>query len=397
MPKTCLMTRRTACALASTFFLPMSIASRVSAQQAPIRIGILSTFSGGFSSANQVYHATIKAFQKLHGDTAGGRPFEFIFRDDTGLAPETARRLAQELIIGEHVDFLVGFTFSPNAAAVSEISTQSKVPVLITNASTTNLMAKAPYMARFSYTQGQLTTALAAWALKNKIKSVYNVFLDFSTGYEAKTDFTNAFTAGGGKIVGEVAFPLSTLDFSTYVQKARDAQPEAVFTFLATAGHGFLKAFHDAGLSRSGMRVLGTGDLVAEDLLPSIGEYADGVITAMNYSYAHNSRLNREVIAAVKAADPTAPPFSFSAAALWDTLTAIYRVADAQKGALDPDKTMALIKGMAFESPRGPIRIDPDTRDIIQNIYIRRTQQQNGNWTSVEIDTFPMVKDPIER
>jgi branched-chain amino acid transport system substrate-binding protein len=375
----------------------MSLASRVGAQQPPIRIGLISTFSGGFSSANQVYHATIKAFQKLHGNTAGGRSFEFIYRDDTGLAPETARRLAQELIIGEHVDFLVGFTFSPNAAAVSELSTQSKVPVLITNASTTNLMAKAPYMARFSYTQGQLTTALASWALKNKIKSVYNVFLDFSTGHEAKDLFTNAFTAGGGKIVGEVGFPLSTLDFTTYVQRVHDAQPEAVFAFLATAGRGFLKAFRDAGLNRSGIRVLGTGDLVAEDLLPSIGEYADGVITAMNYSYAHNSSLNRAVIAAVMAADPTTPPFSFSAAALWDVLTAIYRVVDVQKGSLDPDKTMALLKGIAFESPRGPIRIDPDTRDIVQNIYIRRTQLQNGNWTSVEIDTFPMVKDPIER
>jgi branched-chain amino acid transport system substrate-binding protein len=390
------MSRRAACALTSSLLFPLSFASRLSAQQPPIRIGLISTLSGAFANANELYQATVKAFQHVHGESAGGRRVEVIFRDDTGIAPETARRLAQELIIGEHVDFLVGFTFSPNAAAVRDISTQSKVPVLITNASTTNLLANAPYMSRFSYTQGQLTSIMAAWALKNKIKRIYNVFLDFSTGYEAKADFSKTFTAGGGVIVGEVAFPISTIDFSTYVQRVHDAAPEAVFAFLATAGRGFLKAFHDAGLHKSGIRVIGTGDLVTENLLPSIGEYADGVITAMNYSDTHNSALNRSVIAAVKAADPSVPPFSFTSAALWDALTAIYRVVDAQKGSLDPDKTMALIKGMSFESPRGPIRIDPDTRDIVQNIYIRRTQLLDGKWANVEIDTFLNVKDPVE-
>ncbi len=366
------------------------------AQQQPIRIGVLATLSGPFAGAAKLAMAVNAAFLKMHGDTVAGRKVELIYRDDTGLAPDVARRLAQELIVGSHVDFIIGLTFSPNATAVGDVSTQGKTPVLITNASATDLMAKFPYMARFSYTQGQLSSSLAKWALKNKIDRVYSVYLDFSTGVDAKTGFRKVFTAGGGQIVGESSFPITTGDFSTYVQKVKDAHPQAVFVFLATAGRGFLKAFRDAGLDKAGIKVLGTGDLVAEESLTGMGALADGVITAMNYSNAHESKLNRDVIEAVKAADPSAPPLDFGGVADWDALTAIYNVIEAEKGTLNLDKTMSLLRGMHFESPRGPIAIDAQTRDIVQNIYIRRTQPRDGRRQNIESETYQQVKDPYE-
>jgi branched-chain amino acid transport system substrate-binding protein len=391
---------RNVCLALAVLLLPLaSGTSAATAQQPPrpIRIGVVSTFSGSFADAGKLQQATVAAFQKVHGDTVAGRKVEVIYRDDGGIAPDTARRLAQELVVGEHVDYLMGLVFSPNAVAVGDVSTQAKVPTLITNASQSNLMAKFPYMARFSYSQGQLTSTIAAYALKHNIKSVYNVYLDFSTGVDAKNSFTKAFTAGGGAIVGEVSFPITTGDFSTYVQKIKDAHPQAVFAFLATAARGFLKSFRDAGLSKAGVKVLGTGDMVAEESLNAMGELADGAITVMNYSHVHDSKLNRQVIDAVRAQDPSAPPFDFGAVATWDAMTAIYKTIEAQKGQLDPDRTMALLKGMKFETPRGPIAIDPQTRDIVQNIYVRRTGQRGGAWANVEIETFPQVKDPYEK
>ncbi len=387
--------RRTACGLLAAPFVALAAGRPVRAEAGPIRVGVVATLSGSFANSAKLYQACVSAFQKTHGTSVGGRTVEVIFRDDTGLAPDTARRLAQELVVGEGVSFLAGVTFSPNALAVGDVSTKAKVPLLITNASASNLIANIPYAIRLSYTQGQLTSALAAWALKNGITSVYNVFLDYSTGIDAKTGFSKAFTDGGGKVVGEVSFPISTGDFTTYVERVKDAKPQAVFVFLATAGRGFLKAFRDAGLDKAGIRVLGTGDLVAEEMLPAIGEFADGAITAMNYSHEHPSALNRQVIATVDA-DPGTPPLDFGGVAAWDAMTAIYKAIDAQRGGVDPDKTIAFFKGMKFESPRGPIAIDPATRDIVQNIYIRRTQQRNGTWTNVEIETIPHVRDPLE-
>jgi branched-chain amino acid transport system substrate-binding protein len=371
--------------------------SRAVAQSTPIRIGFVSTLSGAFTDAGKLQQTTVAAFQKLHGDTVAGRKVEIIWRDDGGLAPDTARRLAQELVVGQKVDFLIGLVFSPNAVAVGDVSTQAKVPTFITNASTSNLMAKFPYMARFSYSQGQLTSTIARYALKQKLASIFLVYLDYSTGVDAKTLFSNVYTAGGGSVAGETSFPISTGDFSTYVQKVKDAKPQAIFAFLSVAGRGFLKAFKDAGLDKAGVKVLATGDLVAEESLRGIGEFADGAITVMNYSHTHDSKLNRQVIAAVQAQDPSAPPFDFGACATWDAMTAAYRAIEAQKGQLDPDKTMAVVRGLAFESPRGPIVIDAQTRDIVQNMYIRRTQLRDGQWANVEIDTFAFVKDPVEK
>jgi branched-chain amino acid transport system substrate-binding protein len=368
-----------------------------SADAPPLRVGFIATFSGGFTQAGKSSDAAVAAFIKEHGDSVAGRKLVIIKRDDGGNAPDTAKRLAQELIIADHVDFLMGLTFSPNAKAVGDVSTSAKMPVFITNAASNGILEPNPYLARFSYTEGQLTQPLAQWALKNNIKNVYAIYLDYATGIDAAAGFAAAFTAGGGKIAGEVRVPLSAQDFSAYVQRIRDAHPQAVFAFLTVSGGPFLKAWDAAGGAQSGIKILATGDLTAESSLPGLGDSALGVITAMNYSATHDSALNRQLTRDMHAVDPSIDSPDFGSVATYDALQAIYKVTAAQNGSLDPDKTMALVKGLKLESPRGPIQIDPQTRDIVQNIYVRRVDKVDGKYQNTEIATYPMVKDPLEK
>ena len=388
--------KRSLNAVAAACVAALLASSTAGADQPPLRIGFVATFSGGFTQAGKNSDAAIAAFMKEHGDSVAGRKVVIVKRDDGGPAPDNAKRLAQELILGEGVDYLMGLTFSPNAKAVGEISTAAKKPVFITNAAANGILEPNPYMARFSYTEGQLTTPLAQWALKNNIKSVYAIYLDYATGIDAAAGFTRAFTAGGGKVIGEERVPISAVDYSAYVQRIKDAAPQAVFCFLTVSGGTFLKAFDAAGLQGS-IKVLGTGDMVAESSLPAMGDDANGVITAMNYAASHNSDLNRTFARDMHAFDASIDQPDFGSVATYDALSAIYKVVAAQNGGTDPDRTMALLRGMKLDSPRGPIQIDPQTRDIVQNIYIRRTERVNGRMQNTEIATYPMVRDPLEK
>ena len=363
----------------------------------PLKLGLISTLSGNFTQSAKTADATIAAFMKEHGDTVAGRKVVIIKRDDGGNAPDTAKRIAQELIVNDKVDFLMGLVFSPNAKAVGDVSTSAKKPTFITNAAANGILEPNPYMARFSYTEGQLTTPLAEWALKNKIRSVYMIELDYATGIDAGSGFSRVFTAGGGKIVGEARVPLNAQDFSAYVQRIKEAKPQAVFAFLSVSGGPFLRAWDTAGGRTSGIRLLATGDLTIETALPAYGDAALGLITSMNYAQSHKSRLNDQLTRDVHAIDPTLDGTDFAGVAQYDILSAIYRVVAAQNGNVDPDKTMQLIRGMKIESPRGPIEIDPQTRDIVQTIYIRRVDKVDGKYQNTELAAYPNVRDPIEK
>jgi branched-chain amino acid transport system substrate-binding protein len=363
----------------------------------PVRVGMITTLSGPFTQSGKAGNAAIAAFFREHGTTAAGRKIEIIERDDGGNAPDVAKRLAQELIVSDHVDFLMGLVFSPNAKAVGDISTSAKKPTFIINAAAYGLLEPNPYMARFSYTLGQQTAPLAQWALKNNIKNVYTVVLDYSAGIDAANSFQTAFTAGGGKIAGELHIPQNSQDFSAYIQRIKEAKPQAIFAFLSVSGGPFLKAWDAAGGPATGTKILATGDLTNETLLPADGDSALGVITAMNYSASHDSKLNRDLTRDMRAADASVESPDFASVATYDALHAIYDVINAQKGNLDPDKTMQLVRGMKLDSPRGPIEIDAHTRDIVQNIYIRRVEKRDGKLINNEIAIFPHVRDPIEK
>jgi branched-chain amino acid transport system substrate-binding protein len=363
-----------------------------------VKVGVIYSYSGSTASAGKTFDAAIATWVKLHGDIAGGHKIELIKRDDTGIAPDTARRIAQELIVQDKVDLLAGVTFTPNAIAVAGVSTQAKKPLFIVNAATSGIIAKHPYSARFGFTTAQTTVPFAQWAAKSGIKTAYAMFQDYGPGIDAGAAFASAFTAAGGKMLGEVRVPLNNSDFTAYVQRVKDAKPDAMYVFLNAGGaaQSLLRACRDAGFARAGIKVLAAGDLVAENNLPGVGEVAEGLITSLNYSANHGSRLNRDFVAAFTSIDPSLLP-DFGAAAAYDVMNAIYRVVEAQKGFIDPDRTMELVRGMRFESPRGPIEIDPETRDVIQNVYIRRTERRGTKLVNVEFATIPMVRDPNER
>lgn len=364
------------------------------ADQPPLKIGVIFTFSGGGPPIGKALDAAIAAYQTTHGDSVAGRKIVFVRRDDGGVAPELAKRLATELIVNENVDALYGFMFSPNAIAAGSVSTQAKKPVFITNAATSGILAPNPYMARFSFTEAQVAAPLGQWAAAHGIKTVYGVFLDYGSGHEAMDAFAKAFTAGGGTMLGTVAVPMSNMNYAAYIQRVKDAHPNAVFAFVGpqAGGEPFMKAYEDGGCAAAGIKLLATNDLVLDENMPAFGDGIIGAITSANYSSSMDTPVNKAFVKAYEAAYGAPQLPDFSAVAAYDALDAIYHAVAAQHGGFDPDKTMELIKGLKLASPRGPIVIDPLTRDIVQNIYIQRTEKHGSSYVNVPIDTIPMVK-----
>ncbi len=372
------------------------LAGRATAQTAPFRIGFMGSYTGISASSGPEFDTAIQLVLRERGDTIAGRKVEILKRDSTGPAPDVTRRLAQEFIVRDKVDIIAGIDFTPNALAAASISTQAKMPVFIVNAATTGILAKAPYMARFGFTTAQVATPLAGWCYRSGLRRMFILATDYGPGVEASTVFAKAFTALGGTIVGNIGVPLNSPDFSSYVQRVGDVKPEAVFVFTPAGEQPIilLKALRDSGLLAGGMKFIATGDLTEERVLDQLGDAALGAVTGFHYSEAHDSPKNRAFVKAFYELAPSGVRPNFVACCTYDVFNAVYNVAEAQGGNIDPDKTMALVKGMAFESPRGPVVINAATRDISQNIYIRRVERVAGKLQNVEIETVPMVAAP---
>jgi branched-chain amino acid transport system substrate-binding protein len=261
-------------------------------------------------------------------------------------------------------------------------------------------MKDAPYLSRYGMTSGQLTSPLALYAYTHNMKNMYTLESDYSTGIDAGDSFTKAFTALGGKITGDVRPPLFSKDFTAYIQRIKDAnpKPDAVFAFIPS-GSGpaqFMRTWKEMGLDAKGITLIGEGGLVGEDDLLAIGDAAQGLITSFHYSAIHPSALNARFVNDYLAVSGQGIRPDYAALAAYDALAAIYKVVELQGGKVDPDRTMQLVRGLKMESPRGPIMIDPKTRDIDQNIYIRRTERKGGRMVNTELETYKMVKDPLE-
>ena len=363
------------------------------AEQAPLRIGLVYCFSGPFAVAGAQVDAAITLFMKRHGDVVAGRKVEIVRRDTTGPAPDVARRLAGELVTREKVDILTGVDFTPNAVALAAVSTEAKIPVFSMNAGSSVFLPKAPYGARFSFSVPQLAMPLASWAASNGIKTVYSLVADYSPGLDGEKAFQGEFKRAGGLIVGSVRVPLNNPDFGSYLQRIREAKPDAVFVFLPSGGGDlpvlFLKAFNEAGLAASGIKIIGTGE-TDEVSIDALGDAALGMVTASHYSAAHDSELNKTFVRDFEASTGGKQRVSFAAVAAYDTMAAIYKLAEAQGGRLDAEKTAELVKGFKLDSPRGPIEID-GSRDIVQTIYIRRVERRNGRLENIEFSSIPNV------
>jgi branched-chain amino acid transport system substrate-binding protein len=362
-----------------------------------VKVGVINTYSGPLAAPGEQMDRGIKLYVKLHEkELPPGVTIELIRRDDTGPNPEVAKRLAQELITRDKVQLLTGVVYTPNALAIAPLLTEAKVPLVIMNAGTSMITTKSPYIARVSFTLWQSSYPLGTWAAGHGIKSVYTLVSDYGPGIDAEAALTKGLTEGGGTVAGSVRMPLTTPDFVPFLQRAKDAKPDAVFCFVPAAKEAtaFMKAFGDLGLRSAGIKLIGPGDITTDEELPGMGDVAVGTITMHHYSAVGDRPANKAFVAAYKAEFGAKEEPSFVAADSYDGMAAIYAVVIAQKGKIDPDKTMELLKGWKYDSPRGPIMIDPETRDIVQNEYLRRVDKVNGQLQNTEIETIPMVRDP---
>jgi branched-chain amino acid transport system substrate-binding protein len=381
-------------------YLPIAtallLAAPASAAEAPIKIGVIAEFSGPFAAYGKQIHGGIKAYLQQHGDSCGGRKIEILLKDATGPAPEVAKRLAQDLVTQDKVDFLAGFGLTPNALAVAPLATQAKTPMIVMNAASSVITTKSRYVARVSMTLPQVTAPMAQWAAKNGIRKVYSIVSDYAPGIDAETTFAKTFQAQGGEVVGSVRVPLKNPDFAPFVQRAKDARPQAVFIFVPAGEQGiaFVKAFTERGLREAGIKLIGSGDVVDDDVLEAMGDATLGVITTHHYSAAHDSPENAAFKKAYAEANGSSSRPNFMAVAGYDGMAAIYAVAKKLEGKIDADLAMAALKGLALQSPRGPIHIDPETRDIVQTVYVRKVERTKAGLYNVEFDRFPDVKDP---
>ncbi len=374
--------------LAALVFCPC-MPTTASAQQ-PLKVGLITPMTGAMASTGRQVSAAVKLYIAEHGDVVAGRKIEVLLRDDTN-APETTKRYAQELVTNDHAEILTGFGLTPLAFAAAPIATAAKVPMIIMSAGTLVIPEKSPYIIRTSFALPQNTAPIAIWAAKNKIKKVFTLVSDYAPGLDSEKTFKSVFIANGGEIVGEARVPVQNPDYAPFVQKAKDSKPDALFVFVPSGeGAAVMKQFAERGLAKAGIKLIGPGDVTDDDILDSMGDAAIGTITSMHYSAAHPSAENKAYVAAFEKANAGMRP-NFMSVGGWDGMALIYEVLKKTNGSAEGDKFIAAAKGLSWMSPRGKITIDPKTRDIIQDVYIRDVKRVGGHLFNVEFDRIPAV------
>ena len=372
----------------------IAAAAVTSAQAADtVKIGLIMAYSGQFADTAAQMDNGVKLFMKKYGDTVAGKKIEIIRKDTGGPNPAVAKRLAEELIVRDKADILAGFTLTPEALGAAAASEEGKKFMVVMNAATSVITEKSPYIARTSLTIPQLEYSFGQWAFKNGVKKVYTMVADYGPGIDAETWFQKGFKGAGGEIAGSVRMAVANPDFSAYVQKAKDVNPDAVFIFIPGGAQppAMAKAMQERNFPAS--KILGQGEITMDDnALKNMGDAAVGIRTVFHYAWEHKSKMNAEFVKAYEAEFKRHPDvFSIGA---WDGMHLIYEALKKTKGDASGEKLIAAAKGMKWESPRGPISIDPETRDIVQDIYIRRVEKVGGQVQNVEFDTIKAVKDP---
>src|SRR2546422_1254953 len=362
-----------------------------------VKIGFITSYSGLNGNLGPYMERAVRLYLKQHEKELGGVKVELLTRDDTGPNPDKARQLAQELVVRDKVNLLAGVIFTPNAMAMAPIATEAKVPFVIMNAGTSVITTRSPYIVRTSFTLWQSSYPLGQWASK-KFKTAYTLVSDFGPGHDSEEAFIKGFTEGGGKMLGSVRVPLQNPDWAAYMQRVKDAKPDALMVFIPAGktATAVMKNFSDLGLDKAGIKLIGPGDITTDEELPNMGDVAIGVLTVHHYSAAAERPANKAFVAAWKKEYGASEGPNFLSAGSWDGIDMIFAAIKAQKGKLDPDRTMEIFKHYKnADSPRGPISIDPETRDIVQNEYLREVRKVGGQPANVELETVATaVKDP---
>jgi len=366
--------------------------------QGTIKIGVIAAYSGQFADTAAQIDNGIKLYMKQHGDTVAGKKIEIIRKDTGGPNPDVAKRLAQELVVRDKVDILAGFTLTPEALGAAGIATEAKKLLVDMNAATSIVTEKSPYIVRTSVTLAQISETAGTWAAtKGGVKKVYTMVSDYGPGLDAEAGFQKAFKAAGGEVVGSVRMPVANPDFSAFVQRAKDLNPEAIFLFIPGGAQpaALGKAFAERGMDPKKIKIISTGEAVDETAVKALGDLSIGRISVWHYDYNLPSKMNKDFVKAFNADNKRNP--DFFAVGAYDGMHLIYEALKKTKGKTDGDALLAAAKGMKWESPRGPISIDPNTRDIVQNVYVRRVEKQGSNYVNVVFDTVKDVKDPTHK
>jgi branched-chain amino acid transport system substrate-binding protein len=360
--------------------------------QDAVRVGLILPLTGPFAPTGRQIEAGVRLYMQQQGTTVAGKKIELVVKDDGNVADNT-KRIAQELVVNEKVNVLAGFGLTPLALATAPIATEAKVPMVVMSAATAIIPDRSPYIVRTSQVTSQTTIGIADWAPKNGIKRVVTLVTDYAPGIDIEKSFSERFKAAGGEIIEQIRVPLANPDFAPFLQRVHDAKPEGLFVFVpAGVGSIFMKQFVERGLDKSGVRLIGTGDMTDDDILNGIGDVALGITTSHHYSALHPSALNKAFVADFRKASNLRP--NFMGVAGYDGMQLIYKALEKTKGSPNGDALIEAMKGMAWESPRGPISIDPQTRDIVQNIYVRKVERVDGELYNVEFQTFEAVKKP---
>ncbi|HUL93680.1 MAG TPA: ABC transporter substrate-binding protein [Burkholderiales bacterium] len=373
----------------------LALASLPAFAQQPVKIGLIMPYSGQFADASLQMDNAIKLYVEKNGDTVAGRKIEFIRRDTAGV-PDNAKRHAQELVVRDKVDVLAGFVITPEALSAADVSAEAKKFMVVMNAATSVITTRSPYLVRTSVTVPQLEEAFGAWAYRSGVRKAYTMVSDYGPGIDAEGAFHRSFKDAGGQLLGSVRMPVANPDFFPFVQRAKDLNPEAVFVFIPGGAQpaAFVKALLGLGIDPKKTRVLGQGEISDENALKVMGEAGLGMITVFHYDYNHQSAANGRFVGAYKAATGRNPDI-YSVGG-WDGMHLIYESLKKTGGKADGESLVAAAKGMKWESPRGPISIDPETRDVVQTVYIRRVEKVGGQLVNVEIDKIENVKDPVK-
>jgi branched-chain amino acid transport system substrate-binding protein len=364
--------------------------------QQTIKIGMILSSTGQFADAGAQLDNGVKTYMQQKGDSVAGRRIEIIRRDTGGVAPDVAKRLAQELVVREKVDILAGFVLTPNALAAADVSAEAKKFMVVMNSATSIITTKSPYMVRSSVTLPQVAETFGTWAAKTGVKKTYSMVTDYGPGHDFEGGFHRAFKAGGGEVIGAVRFPVANPDFSAFVQRAKDVNPESIMIFIPGGAQpaALGKAFAERGVDPNKVKILGSGETTAEAALKSMGDNSLGIITAWHYDYKLDNALNREFVQVFNQMHGRNPDF-FSIGG-YDGMHVIYEALKKTGGKAEGEALIAAAKGLKWESPRGPMSIDPETRDVVQTIYIRRVQKVGNELVNVAFDKVENVKDPVK-
>jgi branched-chain amino acid transport system substrate-binding protein len=383
--------------LAGATLLAAGLIGGAAQAQGTVKIGIVLPYTGQFANTATQLDNGIKLYVKQHGDTVAGKKLEFIRKDVGGIKPPLAKRLAQELIVRDKVDILAGWVLTPNAIAGCGVSKEAKKFMVIMNAATSIITLKSPYCTRSSMTLPMVTETLGEWAAKNGVKTAYTMTSDYAPGHDAEQGFIRGFKRGGGKILGSVRMPVANPDFSAFVQRAKDLNPDGIFIFIPGGAQpaALAKAFAERGIDPKKVKILGTGEVTSDEALKNVGDAAIGIVTAWHYNHALPSKTNQDFVAAYNKEYNGLNP-DFFAVGGYDGMHLIYEALKKTGGKTDAASLIAAAKGMKWESPRGPVMIDPETRDIVETVYIRRVKKSDGKLVNEAFDKIENVKDPVK-